>query len=212
MVTTASRKARARSAPAAEPEESVTMPDPEPQPELTTLREVYDSLVDRTRLRAEIINGRLIVSPLGTPEHQRAVTRLAATLLAHVLGKDWEAYAGLDICLDGSRDPYAPDLVIAPTDAPRWGNREVFASGVLMVGEVVSAGSARQDRDDKPAIYAAARIPVYLLIDALAGPPSVTVYAEPKDGAYTVSSTVAIGKELHIPSPIDFTLDTAIFL
>lgn len=215
MVTT-SRKTHARSAPALEPEESATTAETVPpsrgEQELTTLREVYDSLVGRTRLRAEIINGRLIVSPLGTPDHQRIAGRLYAGLLPLALDRGWDAYPGLGICADGSRDPYEPDFAMCPPDAPRWGGRELFASGMIMVGEIVSAGSTDTDRVDKPAVYAAASIPVFLLVDPITEPATITVYSEPADGVYTASSTVSIGKEIHLPDPVDFTLDTSVFL
>ncbi|MEU7002101.1 Uma2 family endonuclease [Nonomuraea sp. NPDC046570] len=215
MVTT-SRKTHARSAPALEPEESATTAETVPpsrgEQELTTLREVYDSLVGRTRLRAEIINGRLIVSPLGTPEHQDMACTLYFVLRPHAMDNGWKAYAGLDICADGSRDPYAPDFAMCPPDAPRWGDREIYASGLVMVGEVVSKGSADTDRDEKPRVYARAGIPVFLLIDPIAEPATVTVYSEPADDVYAASSTVSIGKEIHLPDPVDFTLDTSVFL
>lgn len=180
--------------------------------ELTTLRDVYDSLVGRTRMRAEIINGRLIVSPLGTPEHQDMATTLASVMRSHALQRGWKVYAGLGICADGSRDPYEPDFAVCPPDAPRWGDREVYASGLVMVGEIVSRGSTRDDREDKPAVYAAAGIPVYLLVDPVAAPATVTVLSEPQEGRYTVSATVNMGKEVHIPAPVDFVLDTSVFL
>ncbi|MCG5221056.1 Uma2 family endonuclease [Streptosporangium sp. KLBMP 9127] len=214
MVTT-SRRPHARSASAPEPESAPTAeptPSPQGEQELTTLREIYDSLVGRTKLRAEIINGRLIVSPVGTPEHQRAAARLLRTLYDHVERRGWDAFAGLDVCMDGSRDPYEPDLVVAPPDAPRWGGRELFVSGLIMVAEVVSESSVRDDREEKPGIYATGRIPVFLVVDPIADPASVTVYSAPKDGQYTTSTTVTMGKEIHLPDPIDFTLDTAVFL
>ncbi|NUR90253.1 MAG: hypothetical protein HOY71_39770 [Nonomuraea sp.] len=40
----------------------------------------------------------------------------------------------------------------------------------------------------------------------------VTLLSEPKEGKYTVTAGVTMGKEIHIPAPIDFTLDTSVFL
>ncbi|MEU8244967.1 hypothetical protein [Nonomuraea sp. NPDC048916] len=54
-------------------------------------------------------------------------------------------------------------------------------------------------------------MPIYLLIDLLAEPPSVTAYSDPRDGAYLASSTVPVGSPLRLPSPIDVELDTSIF-
>lgn len=215
MVTT-SRKTHGCPAPSPEPEVSATTGEVPPAPagenELTTLRDVYDALVGRTKMRAEIIDGRLIVSPLGTFEHQDMATTLAVVLRPHVGARGWKAVAGLGICADGTRDPYEPDVAVCPPDAPRWGDREVYASGLVMAAEVVSASSVRDDREHKPGIYATARIPIYLLIDPIAAPAQVTVFSEPKDGRYTISTSVDLGKEIHLPDPVDFLLDTAVFL
>jgi Uma2 family endonuclease len=215
MVTT-SRKSHARSAPAPEPERSATTdestPDIQSEQELTTLREVYDSLADRTTLRVEIINERLIVSPKPSPEHQDLAGTLYFILRPHAAENGWKAWPGVGICVEGSRVPYEPDFGMAPLDAPRWGGREIYASAMVMVAEVVSHGSTDTDRDDKPVLYAAAGIPVFLLIDSIIESPTVTVFSEPKDGVYTVSSTVSMGKEIHLPDPVDFTLDTGLFL
>lgn len=51
-----------------------------------------------------------------------------------------------------------------------------------------------------------------MLIDPLCDPPSATVFASLKDGRYTSATTVELGEELHIPEPVDFTLETAVFL
>lgn len=180
--------------------------------ELMTLRQIYDSLVGRTKLRAEIINERLIVSPLASPEHQAMAGKLYFALYPHAVTMGWEAYPAVDICADGTRDPYSPDFGMCPSNAPRWGGREIFASGMIMVGEIVSKGSVTEDRIDKPGVYATTRIPIYLLVDPIADPQTVTVFSDPKEGQYTVSTTVAMGKEIHIPAPVDFLLDTSVFL
>ena len=50
-----------------------------------------------------------------------------------------------------------------------------------------------------------------LLVDPVASPPSVTVFSEPKEGAYQVTTRVSFGAPLRIPGPIDFLLDTGVF-
>ena len=188
MVTT-SRRPHARSASAPEPE-SATTAEPTPSPRASRLAYARSTTPSSAApsCAPEIINGRLIVSPVGTPEHQDIATILSVTLFEHARQRGWKVYAGLDVCMDGSRDPYEPDLVIAPPDAPRWGGRELFVSGLVMVGEVVSRGSVRDDRKEKPGIYATGRIPVFLVVDPIADPASVTVYSAPKDGQYTTST------------------------
>jgi Uma2 family endonuclease len=163
-------------------------------------------------LRTEIIEGNLIVSPVGTPEHGWTATNLAYALHQLVVERKWRAYVGnVDVCIDGPRDPVEPDFVLAPADCPRWGERELLSSGLLMVAEIVSPGSVVDDRQRKPRIYASGGVPVMLLVDPVASPASVTVFSDPKDGEYLATARVPFGTPLRIPAPIDFLLDTAIF-
>jgi Uma2 family endonuclease len=198
MVTIDTRRARFRA------DEGKPLP--------ATPREVFDALPPLPGLRTEVIDGRLIVSPVGTPEHADNAVLLLRALLPLTDEHDWRVYPGnVDVCIDGPRDPVEPDLVVAPRDCPRWGDRELLSSGLKMVAEVVSKGSAEDDRERKPGIYARGGVPVYLLIDPIATPRSVTVYSDPVDGRYQTSATVVMGGELHVPKPIDFPLQTSVF-
>lgn len=177
-----------------------------------TARELFDALPQLTGFRTEIIDGRLIVSPVGTPEHARIAMRLYSALLPLIEEKGWDGFSGnVDVCIDGPRDPVEPDFVLAPADCPRWGERELLSSGLLMAAEIVSPGSVVDDRDRKPGVYALGRIPVMVIIDPVATPATVTVLSDPKDGVYLTSARVAVGTPLHIPDPVGFTLDTSVF-
>ncbi|GAA3420949.1 Uma2 family endonuclease [Streptosporangium vulgare] len=177
-----------------------------------TPRELFDALPPLPGLRAEVIDGRLVVSPLGTPEYARAAMLLFAALRQPIADGDLNAYTGnVVVRVDGSRDPVVPDFVLAPADCPRRGARELPSSGLLMVAEIVSPGSTVDDRDRKPAIYASGGVPVMLLIDPVAAPATVTVLSDPKEGGYRTSARVEMGSRLHLPEPVGFTLDTSIF-
>jgi Uma2 family endonuclease len=194
----------------AAPAVGVAPQDP-PPPCAANLRALYDHLVPHLgRWRAEAIDGRLVVRPVGSPDHQWRATLLAEAFLSIARERGWRAWAGLDVCLPGSRLPYEPDFVMGPKDAPRWGDREVFTDGLIMVGEVVSPGSVDIDRDEKPGIYARGGVPILLLVDPLGEPATVTVFSEPRDGRYARSTSVVMGEKLHIPEPVDFTFDTSV--
>lgn len=64
----------------------------------------------------------------------------------------------------------------------------------------------RCDRVEKPDAYAAAGITVYLLVDR--DDCTVTVFTEPKDGRYRTQVNSAFGAPVHLPAPVDITLDT----
>ncbi|NUP65149.1 MAG: Uma2 family endonuclease [Nonomuraea sp.] len=179
---------------------------------LRGIRESLDALPQLPGYRAEIINGGLIVTPAGTPEHGLRASRLYRALIPVMDKRSWDAWTGtVDVCVEGPRDQLEPDFVLAPLGCPRWGPREFLSSGLIMVAEVVSPSSVRQDREDKPDLYATGLVPIYLLIDPLAAPPSVTVFSGIEGGAYRTVSTVPMGKPLHLPDPVDFELDTSIF-
>ncbi|MEW2062093.1 Uma2 family endonuclease [Streptomyces sp. NPDC007002] len=70
---------------------------------------------------------------------------------------------------------------------------------------VDSAGLER-DRVEKPDGYAAAGIPVCLLVDREAC--SVTVFTEPEKGTYRSATTRPFGAVVELPEPAGFALDT----
>ncbi|MEU1730038.1 Uma2 family endonuclease [Streptosporangium sp. NPDC020145] len=178
-----------------------------------TPRELFEALPQLPGLRTEIIDGRLIVSPVGTPEHARIAMRLYGALLPLIEEKGWDGFSGnVDVCIDGPRDPVEPDFVLAPPDCPRWGERELLSSGLIMVAEIVSPGSVADDRDRKPGVYALGEVPVMVIIDPVATPATVTVLSDPKEGAYLTSTRVAMGSPVHLPEPVGFTLDTSVFV
>lgn len=188
-------------------------PQDAPPPCAEHLRDLYDHLVPYLgRWRVEAVDGSLVVSPVGSPEHQWCSSLLLEVFLPVARKRGWRAWPGLDVCLPGSRLPYEPDFVMAPKDAPRWGDREVFTDGLIMVGEVVSPGSVDRDREKKPGIYAGGAVPILLLVDPLCEPATVTVFSEPKEGRYARSASVEMGEKLHIPEPVDFVFDTSALL
>ncbi|MEU9833139.1 Uma2 family endonuclease [Streptosporangium sp. NPDC048047] len=177
------------------------------------LREFFESLSPEIPLRIEIIDGNLIVSPLGTPRHARIAGILSRALIPVEDANGWESFAGnVYICIEGPRDAMAPDYCIVPLNAPLWGDREILSSGVIMVAEVVSPGSAHTDHLVKPGVYAGCGIPIMMIIDPVASPPAVTVLSDPEDDAYRTTVHAELGKPVRIPAPVDFDLDTSIFL
>jgi Uma2 family endonuclease len=153
------------------------------------------------------------VSPMGTPEHGWIVGLLLSALLPEAVKRGWRAWPGtVGVSMVGTQALIVPDFTMAPKDAPLWRNRELLSDGLIMVGEVVSPGSVREDREDKPPIYARGGVPLLLVIDPECSPPAVTLYSDPKNGRYTKTTTVTLGEKIHIPEPLDVELDTSIFL
>jgi Uma2 family endonuclease len=176
-----------------------------------TPRELFDALPPLPGLRAEIIEGVLIVSPMGSPEHTFAAVELNNALIPLLTKRGWRGSpGGLHVCIEGPRDSTIPDYLLIPANCPRWG-AEFMSSHVIMAAEVASPSSTHIDRVEKKKLYALGRVPVYLLIDPLADNPAVTVFTQPEDCDYRVSTRVGMDMGLYLPAPVDFELDTSIF-
>ncbi|MEV7600638.1 Uma2 family endonuclease [Kitasatospora sp. NPDC089797] len=154
--------------------------------------------------RAEIIEGTITLSPTGGVRHFSVDRRLGRALGAHLSGtgygpaQDGNVIAGLKV--------FIPDVFVAPDDVEEIEHPEgmgVLASGVPMVVETVSAGSEARKRDHvvKLRAYAAAGIPVHVIIDDFDDGGAVTVLTGPdrERRAYASSTRIPYGKEAVIP-------------
>lgn len=105
-----------------------------------------------------------------------------------------------------------PDGSLAPIDhfvgQGEWADPE----GVVMTVEITSYDSDtdRRDRQEKPPAYAAAGIPVHLLIDR--DDCTVTVFKDPQPdvGGYREKCTLKFGAKITLPDPVGVVLDTEI--
>jgi Uma2 family endonuclease len=189
---------------------SMAMPQadlPSAEPELADLEELWQSL-DLPGHRVELIDGQIVVSPTASREHSNVVTELIDQF-ADVRRQGWERHTNLTVHIPATRERLIPDLAIVPGDAPGFGENELLAPGVLLVAEIVSPHSRREDRDIKPRAYAEGGVPLYLLIDRLASPPAVTLFRQPGSGGYGRQEAAAEGQPLRLPEPFKLALDTA---
>jgi Uma2 family endonuclease len=81
-------------------------------------------------------------------------------------------------------------------------------AGVTMVVEVTSS-RPEDDRKSKRHAYAAAKIPLYLLVDRETR--RATLFSDPERGDYQRTSTVSFGGSVELPEPFSFKLDTSQF-
>ncbi|WP_158578610.1 Uma2 family endonuclease [Spongiactinospora rosea] len=177
-----------------------------------TPREFVDWLPPMPGLHIEVVNGRVIVSPRGNPQQSWIIGQLVRHLGPIADKRDWDVWPELDVCIAWTRDPLIPDFAMGPEDAPRWGDDEILSNGLVLVAEVVSRSSVREDREDKPVIYAKGGVPFMLVIDPIAEPPTVSLWSDPGDDGYHTITKVKMGEELPIPEPVDYVLDTSAFI
>jgi Uma2 family endonuclease len=144
--------------------------------------------------------------------HNQIANRIHRSLL-QVIPDDWGIYQTLDAALPSRNGLFIPDLAVAPEaalDAESEHFIPVAAAELIM--EITSPSNATVDRITKAAAYAAAGVPLYLLVDRWApGGPTVMLYGEPKGDVYRVLSAGKFGGVIRIPRPFDLDLDTGLF-
>jgi Uma2 family endonuclease len=109
------------------------------------IRHAFDALPEE--VRAEIVDGEIIVSPLQLNAHQRVIMYLTS-LLSRAIPEDWWVDASGGVILEPDWDEYHPDLQVAPSTAwPREGNTGPALSDIKLVVEVTSPSKRDLVRD-----------------------------------------------------------------
>jgi Uma2 family endonuclease len=161
--------------------------------------------------RAELIDGEIVVTPPPNGNHEHCTSRIIAQVFASSATlMDVAGHKGLVVPAAADQSHLIPDLIFAPRAlnlfraAPSW----MPPDGVVMVVEVTSS-SPDHDRFGKRLGYAAAKIPLYLLVDRQKG--QVTLFSDPVRDDYTALSQVLFGGSIKLPNPFSFTLETEDF-
>ncbi|MTD57347.1 Uma2 family endonuclease [Amycolatopsis pithecellobii] len=156
--------------------------------------------------RVEVLDGALIVNPRPLPLHQRITRRLAAVLEPQLPG-GWQLETDVDVLLaEEPLDYVAPDLVVFAAELPLT-TRPIPGDQVLLVVEVVSRGSRREDRGAKPLAYAEAGIRHFWRVESpVSGALALSVHTHVlADGAYraTGEHTGLLRTTVEYPLEID---------
>jgi Uma2 family endonuclease len=161
--------------------------------------------------RVELIEGEIHVMPAANGEHEEIVSEAAEQVTLNRKDKGLRTYTNLGLLIPGASPTgrVIPDLVIAPKGSFADGLEYHHPDPVLLVGEVTSYSTARNDHGPKLRSYARAGIPCYLLIDRKTR--IVTVYATPEGEHYTEKNAVPFSGTITLPEPLGFDLDTSEF-
>ncbi|MFJ8826137.1 Uma2 family endonuclease [Streptomyces sp. NPDC102467] len=159
--------------------------------------------------RLEFINERIGIKGARDGNHSELVMWLIRRCmqarpefgLTPTLGLKVEAYR---------RGRAEPDGMLAPVDHFVGRGHWADAEGVLMTVEITSYDSDTHARDrvEKPAAYAEADIPVYLLVDRDAGAIVVHSNPDPEHSHYRDTHTALFGERVRLPGPVGIELDT----
>jgi Uma2 family endonuclease len=179
---------------------------------LLTIAE-YAALGETEHGYTELIEGRLIMSPSLTLDHNNAGFELGVALRPQ-LPDDYQVQLDTDVDLglttaDEPGSSRRPDLMIISRDARkrvRAEGRLLRASEVLVVVEIVSPSSKRMDHVHKRADYADAGIPNYWIIDT-DDPISLTACRLTEEFGYVDDQTATGLFKTDAPFPLEINLD-----
>ncbi|MFD9477081.1 MULTISPECIES: Uma2 family endonuclease [Streptomyces] len=158
--------------------------------------------------KVEIIEGIVTVAPPPVNDHNLIAVSVQRRLYT-VIPDDWDVFQTLNVAVPSRSGLYIPDLVVVPREDVPGGENYVPAAAAELVVEVTSKSNAVNDRVSKLKGYAAAGIPLYLLIDPHAkGSPTIHLYGEPSGGQYRLLHEGKFGEAVHLPEPFDLVLDT----
>ncbi|MBK0865681.1 Uma2 family endonuclease [Saccharopolyspora sp. HNM0986] len=175
------------------------------------LVEVFEHLDPPEGWRAEIIDGRIVMSPPPAPKHNLIADSVQRSIYP-ALPRDIVLFQTAGVSAPPFPGQYVPDLIAFPRDATEGESGVIPGEAALLAMEITSKGYADTGRTRKLHAYARAAIPLYLLIDRFADRwPTVTLYSDPAEDVYRAARAVPFGKPLILPGPFDVTIETADF-
>ncbi|GAA2270437.1 MULTISPECIES: Uma2 family endonuclease [Kitasatospora] len=166
------------------------------------LLEAFLALDTPEGFKAELIEGEIVVTPPPDGGHETAIGRIVRQVF-RLCADDIDFAPGKGLIVPDGR--YIPDGTFTEADAMLGQESWSKPEGVLMVMEVTSSRPGK-DREAKRKGYAAAGIPLYLLVDRQAN--RIVLHSAPRRGDYTTTTGVPVGDPLPLPKPFDFDLAT----
>ncbi|CAL9371454.1 hypothetical protein SUDANB95_00869 [Actinosynnema sp. ALI-1.44] len=149
--------------------------------------------------RVEVVEGALLASPRRLPRHQALVAD-ACFALSQARPPDLDVIPGANLRL-ADDTLLVPDVVVC---APGDDGLTVPVADLVLVGEVVSAGTRFVDTTWKRRLYAEAGVPYYLIVDPKG--PAATVF-ELDAGEYVEAARSEAGVlKLERPFPVTIEL------
>jgi hypothetical protein len=172
--------------------------------EQPTLLEVADRLIAELEgHRVEIIGSQITVTPPANSAHSRALSRLMRPLFAAGLDEGvTNVLQAVGVWLpDGPSDYAIPDLAVVEADIDdHLIEFNCYDPSVFRMVLEVTSSNLGDDLRKKPLAYAAADIPIYVIVDRTSR--RVLVLTEPRDGEYRVQTPYRPGQRVDLPASI----------
>jgi Uma2 family endonuclease len=124
--------------------------------------EAFDALPD-DKVKRELVDGELLVSPPGTWPHNMLGSRLAVRLES-LAPPRYVVVVDNEILISPTH-VRRPDVMVVTAASAEREDYRFPTNEVLLAVEIVSPGSTKMDRKIKPKVYAGAGIPLYWRIE-----------------------------------------------
>lgn len=165
--------------------------------------------------RYELVDGRLIMNPPPSPQHQGLSRRLSRILedAANATGVDVRVLEAVG--LRCGEQLLIPDIVVVDADSASLTKPLLVKEDVHCAVEIVSPGSRAQDRGEKPYLYAEAGIPHYWRVETAHyqgrthALPVVLRYELVGIAEYAIKHTEGAGETVRAGEPVPVAFDPA---
>jgi Uma2 family endonuclease len=159
-------------------------------------------------VRAELLRGDIVMTRPSDVVNNVTVTEVADGISR----RRWHRFQRQYVEMHREISEPVPDLVVFERGAGPDSGRLLPVDVVTMLVEVVSASSAHRDYVTKRFLYAAAGVPVYLIVDPSAAECRVLTdpYGRGVCADYRSQRTWKYGETLFLPE-VDAGIDTACF-
>ncbi|MDC7339042.1 Uma2 family endonuclease [Streptomyces lydicus] len=172
------------------------------------MTELFENLEVPEGIKIELLRGEIVMMAGPDLVHNRIVRSVAL----QVPSDRWEWLMTQDIDILSEHSEPVPDLVVLEHGAGPDSGRLLPSAAVTMLVEVVSRTSVQRDYLLKRSIYAAGRVPVYLIIDPVMG--QCVLLTEPAgsgdEADYAVQRITKFGDPVPLPL-LDVELATGEF-
>ncbi|MBP0453337.1 Uma2 family endonuclease [Kitasatospora sp. RG8] len=183
--------------------------EPMEQPTLLEAAELISNQLPGYRV--EIIGSQITVTPPPNMRHGRSLTRLMRALFEAGLDDgETEVFQNIGIWLpDGPSDYAVPDLAVLDADSDdHLIEYNCYDPAVFRLVLEVTSSNHSDDLKKKPAAYASAGVPVYVIVDRTNQ--RVMVLTEPQDGEYRLHAVHHPGQSFTLPESIGASVTLAV--
>ncbi|GAA1169592.1 Uma2 family endonuclease [Streptomyces hebeiensis] len=130
---------------------------------ITRAAKTFEDLDVPEGFKAELLRGDIVM--MAGPD--RVHNRIVQTVQDQIPHDRWDRLQTQDIAIPNEESEPQPDLVVLERGAAEGPGRLIPAPAVTLVLEVVSRTSGDRDYGEKCSMYAAGRVPAYLIIDPM---------------------------------------------